>query len=399
MGETTYNPLRPVDDRDPWQIITNTGGPVDVTDHVGHIAEYERAVAATLGPGRVGARFSGDRRMGKSSLLALLENVLTRQDMTVLRISGETGEIEAFGERIVNVLRTTSWLEEEFRRWEFSVDIGYKGTHIRRTGKDKKHRGQDHIDDLFEYAVRHAPGAKLVVMLDEVTVVASAFAASEPDAGLEFLRSLRRARQAHPDRLAMILSGSVGLHHVVDDLTPVNDLTPIRIGPLQHDEAVFLGRCLFLGELIDTDDPAGLAEAIASAAGDVAYYIQHIVSRLAGRPAVAVDDVADLVTSLIHDPDDPADFRHYRDRIPDYYGSQAPVVLRMLDVYAASDEPLAIDDVVRLLGLARLENRPTRDDVVILVEKLEQDNYLIRRGDDSAFSSDLLRAAWRSLRR
>ncbi len=70
-----------------------------------------------------------------------------------------------------------------------------------------------------------------------------------------------------------------------------------------------------------------------------------------------------------------------------------------LDAYAKVDGPLDVEGLVARLSAVELDHRPSRDDLLPLVEHLESDHYLQRRGHADGFSSRILRDAWRRMRR
>ena len=111
------------------------------------------------------------------------------------------------------------------------------------------------------------------------------------------------------------------------------------------------------------------------------------------------DDIADLRTGAITDPDDPWNLRHYRERLPRYYGKRAGLARAILDAYASTDTPLTIDQLRQGLAVSLGDTPPHRDDLVSLVERLENDYYLTRLGAENTIISTVLRDAWRQMRR
>lgn len=258
-------------------------------------------------------------------------------------------------------------------------------------------------DDLFRRAAAGAGPGGLVLIIDEIPILARALEEHATGGGAALLHLLRRARQDNGD-LSMVLSGSIGFHHVVSDHTVVNDVDKIHVGPISEDDATHLAACLLLGEQVPTDDAPALATTIGGAAESVPYYVHHLVDDLrnvATRRGASVnaDDVAPLIAAALIEPDDPWDLRHYRDRLPGYYQDDAPLAAAVLDAFAATDDLLSVDQVLRALAVVEDIEVPGRDDLVHLVEKLESDHYLVREGDGDRFSSDLLRQAWRRFRR
>lgn len=395
-----YNPLRHPDSGDPWPIPVTPGGPIGARDHVGHLDVYQRLLAA-VGRGQVGALCTGDRRQGKTSMLNLIDEVLRGDDdVRVLRISAETSMPEVLRSRLKEQVRQATWLGREAERWALDLDVSYRGFHLRRTGGTKRSDLDDETDDLLVLAARKAAPRRLVVVIDEITVFVEALVQRSLDEGLEFLRALRRARQDGADNLAIVLSGSMGLHHVVPTMQAVNDLVPIRIGRLAEDEARFLGQCLILGGGIDADDAARLAAVMAEATDGGAFYLHHLADELRKqRGLVTPADARRALDRLIEDPDDPLHFRHYRDRLQSYYGREATLAAQVLDAIATnSATAVRTDEVCSVMALAT-GAPPPRDRVVSILERLEQDHYLEPAGGGTKFASSLQRRAWIVVRR
>ncbi len=394
-----YNPLRFPDDIEPWPIPVTPGGPIGPRDHVGHVEEYARVLDA-VGVGQVGVSVTGDRRQGKTSLLHLLGAVLdARDDSRVLRISAETTDAGVFSSRLRERIRAATWLGREAERWALDLDVSVKGIHVRRQGGRREAPRAD-ADDLLVLAARKVAPRRLIVVIDEVSVFLQALAADAPDGGMEFLHSLRRARQEGADNLAIVLSGSMGLHHVVPSMQVVNDLVPIRVGRLAPAEATFLARCLLLGAGIEGDDSIRIAAAMAAAADGGAFYLHHIADQLSrlGRP-VTLADPGCAMDRLLDDPDDPLDFRHYRDRLGRYYSDDAGLAGELLDVIATSSTLSPSTDEIVAAAAAATGRRPDRERVVSVLERLEQDHYLDPGATGTGFSSSLLRRAWIVVRR
>lgn len=164
-----------------------------------------------------------------------------------------------------------------------------------------------------------------MLFIDEVTVLARNLERERPGGGDAFLHLLRRFRQDNSGRLATVLSGSIGFHHVSEDaLSSVNDIRKVTVGPIRHDHATYLAECLLLGTNVPTTDRHLVAESVAAAAENVPYYIQHLVAAAAREGSVQPHRIAELLSAAIIDPHDPWDLRHYRDRLRNYYGDDAP---------------------------------------------------------------------------
>ena len=382
----------------PQPIVPNLGGPVDPASHVGHHAEYDAAQAALATGGCV---LTGDRRMGKTSLLAKLEADLSAVGHVVVRVSGERSDPATFGDDLLHALRRQSALREELKRWHVKVDVGYGGIRIVRDPSRVPARGEPDTDDLLEWAARRVAGSgsrRLVVMIDEVSVLVGTLEQQATGRGAGLLHDLRRARQEIPG-LAIVLSGSIGLHHVVTDATALNDIPKIRVGPLVRADAEELALRLLAGAEVEATDLAALASAMAEATDGIAFYLHHLANaaRRLARP-MEPEDAESLVTAALLDVDDPWNFGHYLARIKPYYGPAEPLALALLDL-ASDGAARSVDELNHLLGGIELDPRPTRDDVARATEELAADHYRAVLPDHLppayGFSSNLLRRAWR----
>lgn len=385
-------------------LATNPGGVVDPEDLVGRENEVERLVRSVL---TGGGAVLGDRRMGKTSVLRKVEHQLESVGHVVIRVSAETDDPAKFAALLGDKLRSHGRLEHAWARWEkelggeVSINTGLFG--IKLVGRARSGGRTPREADLFELCadVAGATGPyRMIFILDEITVLVGALGRSRPGAAEEFMRSLRQPRQ-EIDGVAMIVAGSIGLHHVLPDLAAVNDLDKVGIGPLTKPEAVYLTRRLLRGASIATQHEREIAAVLAEQASCIPYYLNVFVQRLVegGHSEPTRQDIVTMVEDALTDPADPLDIRHYDSRILGYYGVDAALVRAMLDAYAATPHPSTFQEVEGRLAAVDLESRPDRDSLLSLLPRLEADHYLVREGATDRFATELLRRAWVSLRR
>ncbi|KWX65568.1 ATP-binding protein [Mycobacterium sp. NAZ190054] len=371
------------------------GGVVPVEDVVGRVRESNE-VLATLP--RSGAVLVGDRRHGKTSLARLVQRMAADSGAVVVSVSAER---ETYAEFVAALISELARLDPAWAQELARIRLTLTAGPVRL---ERDSRAAATLDDLLGRAIRRAGGRILALFIDEVSVLARNLERAAAGSGDTFLHLLRRVRQENPGKVATVLSGSIGFHHVSADApSTVNDIPKIAVGPIRSDHATYLAECLLLGSGIPTTDRHRVAAAIAAAAENVPYYIQHLVA--AARKSWLDTQVAPypelvdlLVLDAIESPYDPWDLRHYRDRLPHYYGADAPAIAGLLDVYAHAAGPLAVDTVLMRL---RSEGNPITDraHLVSVIERLTLDHYLVRTGDADAFSSPLLQRAWKAMRR
>lgn len=371
------------------------GGIPDLPDIIGRDAATERVVGLlTRGQSVL---FTGDRRYGKTCLARLVEDRLRRAGHRVVQVSAERASfadfLEAFAHELERELGNA--VTAELAHWKATLKAG--PVELSRTPSTRT------LDKLLAVAAKHGSPRRVILVVDEVPILARAMEHEKPGSGQAVLDTLRRVRQHHSAGLAMLMLGSIGFHHVARTSPgSLNDIVKEQVGSIDGVDGAYLARCLMLSESVDCTDPAAVATAMHEAAEGIPYYIQHLVKNARERArheGLATPETPQaLVEAALRHEDDPWNLRHYRDRVPEYYPGREELVGAVLDVYADADDPLGIDAALRLLA-THLETPPARSALVGLVELLEQDHYLVRVQDASTFRSRLVRRAWLAHRR
>ncbi|CAI8813934.1 ATP-binding protein [Methylocaldum szegediense] len=258
------------------------------------------------------------------------------------------------------------------------------------------------IEDLVEEREKH--DERPLFLWDEVPYMLKSISDREGEpVAMEVLDTLRALRQGLGDKgLRMILTGSIGFHHVIHSLkrqsyanSPLNDLYPLEVPPLDSAAAAELAAKLIAGELIPTKTPKAVVEAIARISDGFPFYIHHIVKalKLAGREATP-DAVEAIVSRQLRDSNDPWELNHFRERIPVYYGKDnESAVLGILDGIAARQQPVSVNELLaELKGTGTLSDR---EQLIGLLKLVEQDHYLSRDDHGSyQFRFPLLKRWW-----
>jgi hypothetical protein len=226
-------------------------------------------------------------------------------------------------------------------------------------------------------------------------------------AAMEMLDALRSLRQRH-SRLRMVFTGSIGLHLVIKALRrgnyandPTNDMQLVEVCPLDEPDGVSLAAQLIEGEGIGMPAASStLARAVSDAAGHIPYYIHCLVAQMArSRLPVAETSVQQHLDSLICNPNDPAHFHYYCERLHVYYEPQEEAIaLAALDALAVADQPQSFDDLLNLVRHKFPEAAP--ESVRDTLNLLSKDHYISRqasaRGYDFRYS--IVRRWWKSER-
>lgn len=371
------------------------GGVVDPADLVGRDRELSRLIQSVSDGG---GYVVGDRRMGKTSLLRKAKATLEEAGHLVIYISAETDSLDTFTSTLLRAVRSEARLGRHWEKWtqhfEGQVRLGIAGQGLHLRGEIRRGRAEPETDllTLCSRAAREAGAASLVLIIDEIAQLAFNLARSDPEAAAEFLRTLRRVRQSE-NRTAVVLAGSVGLHHAVPDGTALNDLPIIEVGPLPHDDATFLGRRLLLGVFGEEDETR--AAKLAEATSGIPYYLNLLVQQL----GTTHDELPDVnARAMVDEALDGNRWQtdHYYDRLAKYYPDDVPLAVELLDGLARDRSSL--DDLHQRMTSVFFEQPPSRARVGDVLDRLRLDHYVGYQGGEFTFATPFLAQAWLRMR-
>ncbi len=370
------------------------GGVVSPSSFVGRFRELELIQNGVTTAN--GAVLVGDRRVGKTSVMGKLKHEWSQAGHEVVSVSAQTEDPDVFAANLQKAMAPSSWFKSERKRWTLNIKVGAKGITLERTGGRMGSGPDPEPVDLLTWAAENVAPKRLIVMIDELTVLLGAMS-DRSASGREFLNHLRRDRQEN-DNLSIVLAGSIGLHHVVPlGMGLTNDLHKIVVGPLASCEALELATGLLAGIGLEGADRR-VAEHITIAADAIPFYVHWLVQQLQLDGDLSKSPEIRL-REAINDPLDPLDFRHYRNRLPGYYGDRARLAELILNHLSVSG-PMSPKALLRALDAETIEPRPTHTDVTQILEKLELDNYLKRDvAGANQFANELLAMAWRIIQR
>jgi hypothetical protein len=346
--------------------------------------------------------------MGKTSILTKLSSEAPHHWAVVqLSLEGLSTPVEITA-RLVEALRDelapALRIEKALRKRLTDFGIDKVGPLTLGTDADWKSLLDRAFASVQEVGDDPAAAKLVVLLLDEVPLAAGRIRdTAGPDAARDFLDRLRAMRQANP-RVRMVLTGSIGFHHVLRSLSgsgvpsaPTNDLVGYDVGGLEPDDAVLLARRLLLGERIAGDHDQ-LAPSIAAETAGVPFYIQHVVGALAdlrSTDPLSTDDVERVIDRALVDPKDAWNTAHYLERIASYYGDRAELARRIVDVVAASGLPLSSAEVRDRLALRQPVDAAAVSDTIRL---LRLDHYLRADITELQVLHPIVGRAWRALR-
>lgn len=387
----------------------NPGGQIDLSEIVGRDEVIDH-IWDTIAQQSI--RINAERRIGKTTIIKKLCAEPRNGWVTIFQDLEKCHTAMDFAFAVyLEVERLLSTRQRTARRaQDLLKTIG--GTEIGGVLKLPSFVGETPWKDLLSKAVedlveeREKHNERSLFLWDEVPYMLKSIGDREGEpVAMEVLDTLRALRQDLGDKgLRMILTGSIGFHHVIQSLkrqgyanSPLNDAFLLEVQPLDLISARELVEKLLAGENIPVEHPEAVIDAIAQASDCFPFYIHHIVKalKLSGKKAT-VDAIEQILMHQLLDANDPWELNHYRTRLPIYYGADdEAVVLGILDGVAARSEPVSFGELLNeLKGMGILSERD-RERLLKLLKFVEQDHYLSRNIEGHyQFRFPLLKRWW-----
>ena len=364
----------------------NPGGEVGPSDVVGRdklIEDLWRALETQS------VVLTSERRIGKTTVISKMQKEASKNitsPFCVLRDLEGLRTVQEFVDCVyVDVERRLSGTERaKLRFWGLLSKLG--GTqigdlHIPQIGQHWKKLLFALVEDLCE-----STSGLCVFFWDELPLfVYNVKQAEGEPAAMEVLDVLRSVRQRH-SAIRMVFTGSVGLHQVLSGLRksgyandPTNDMRTVEVPPLDANHGATLANLLLQGERLACGaDPLKCAETVSNIAGHIPFYIHSIVARLTSISGMISDAaIHHCLLALLTDPNDPAHFQYYRERIRTYYTApEAAIALAALDALCQTAAPIPFPEV-----LNRIRHQVTEPDQEVardVMNLLGRDHYINR---------------------
>jgi hypothetical protein len=199
--------------------------------------------------------------------------------------------------------------------------------------------------DIDEAMKALGPDHRFVFLWDEVPFLLDNISKREsPNVAMEVLDVLRALGQDH-DRVRLLLTGSIGIHHVLNGLkkegyngSPLNRMESVQPGPLAPEHGTALATALIVDPNFNCSDATACAVVLSELVGHVPFYIHKLVSRLPKTMELTPGSLNALLEKELKSPRNDWDFKHYRDRLKVYYGGDEAVALAILDALALGHE-------------------------------------------------------------
>ncbi len=226
---------------------------------------------------------------------------------------------------------------------------------------------------------------------------------SQPDnhySGLAILDVLRALRMdTNLPNLRMILTGSIGLHHVITTLKkgklstePVNDLDKIHVPKLsmKHAKAMAEYRLVEKEKLHKSPDDI-LLQTICEECDCIPHYIEQAIKHCAKKEdfELTPESFKQEIDTILLDGDDSWEMSHFRSRLKEYYQGQLTdaqghsiekhqLAKALLNHIAVSSEPQSLKACFQAIKNEFSLAPADKDEINSLLTLLIKDHYLIK---------------------
>jgi hypothetical protein len=397
-----------------------TGPPVVGDDFFNRESELSRLRQAVEDGNHV--LISAPRRVGKSSLVLQLCQILKKEGWTVVQLDVEdTPDEVGFVKALLQAARDAGidlplgiQIEQRIQRIRDSLK-GFKaeaaGVGI-GVGDGEGAVWDDVANDLKSVFREAGKKGRVLVAVDEVPVFLAKLsnAPDGPRRASEFLYWLRALRQAGGNKVTWTLSGSIGLDSFVERRGlqgTVGDLQIQTLGAYSGEVAVACLKKLGSNPRYRLNMPEPVCRDIIARVGwPLPYYLQLLFHGLLQRPPERLkapdfpteSDVADAYEDLLQPHHSPY-FSHWDSRLDRQFDDPADAgIARYLLNHVCQDARGRPRQKLFDLLVAR---QPHADPDVLdrrlrgILDLLERDGYFLRSGDAYAFRSFLLRDYWK----
>ncbi len=340
-------------------------------------------------------RIENERRLGKTAVMKLMVARSPEKTYCVfMDVSGVSTPVDFVNEVLKDLQNAIPEHRKSLRSWFTNTIRAVSGLEVKLPGVGLRipDAAEKHWRRLFKDTIEKVLeliDGRIVFFWDEMPWMLENILHKEGSSSLlELLGTLRDMRLTYENRLRMVFVGSIGFHHVLDELTklekatsPLNDVPLEIVPPLEEDDTLELVHRLAAGEGVVTRDIKALGREIHKQTGGVAFFMHYIVRKLASFEQATIETVSTVVNQFLREPDDPWHMRHYRERLSRYdkpHQEWQKAALAVLNLTADNEDPVPFAELLNAVSEDTISTRGplNKVDLLRLLELLMQDHYL-----------------------
>lgn len=358
---------------------------------------------------------TSERRIGKSSVINKIKEEGKDNWLVIKRDVEGISTTEEFVTRLIDDLCEHQSSLTQGMHWLGKLrnelnDVKILGVTIaKRAEKNWTQTLESILKQLAE--AQSKSGVRVLLIWDEFPWMLQKIIRTEsPVAAANLLDNLRQCRQSQQS-IRMILTGSIGLHHVIkalkkDGLTneSLNDTQVLNLPSLDKENAKVLAKKLIDGENLECGDKSIISK-LTNAVDYVPYYIHHVInSHKQQNIPITELSIKNIVSEAFTSANDPWHLVHYHSRLNDYYQDNAPIYEIILDEFAFSEITLSRQTLQNRLSASL---RLTADNTLLAkvndpefirqaLQLLSADHYLQKNSKTAEFefAFPLIKAWW-----
>jgi hypothetical protein len=325
---------------------TNPGGQLAVDEIIGRKPLCQKIREALQTQSVI---MTAERRIGKTSVMIILEERPEENWVPIYTDLEKVQDAMDFATTIYDVVQ--KYLTTTQRAINRAKKLGefFGGTEINgyKIPEANKKTWLEILEQSIAVLVEEQDisGKQVLFLWDEFPyMLSNIYEADGEKTTKQVLDSLRALRKDHKN-FRMLVTGSIGLHHILKELkktgyrnNPVNDMLHIEVTPLETKDACLLAKELLAGEGVACDNLSEVTRSIAHLTDNFPFYIHHIIRTLKStRQKATAESVEAIVQEKLIDDNDPWELKHYETRIRDYFADDATVVKLALDEFVLRD--------------------------------------------------------------
>ena len=342
--------------------------------------------------------FLAPRRVGKSSIVKYMAKNPKKHFKGIYKNIQSDDSIQAFYKRMysmtLELLSGYAKTKSIFTR----ITKQHKVESVSMTGQIKLRQGEfDYRNGFFELVeVLNSQEEKIVLFLDEFPDVLNNIKNKDVDEARRLLDDLRELRDNAKFKkvYALVFLGSVGLNHIVRQITDrsdkINDLNKKYLSALGNEEALLFLNHLMQGATMKITTE--VQKIILQKIGTLPYYLQLIIEecntllKKEKRHDLTSNDVTQALELLIRKNEH---FTDWSERISKYYNNKKEFFKEILKECAHHDG-LSLHAIYNIAQEMEIVETWKED----LDDILVADGYVNEENNLYVFNSPLLKAWW-----